>query len=520
MRKKPISGKALFILICLVSIFSTGASRPAARVWIDPQVLAEAREGGQVDFLVLLSSQADLAPFAALDRRGDAPLRVEGVVRALRGTAAQSQVGVVSLLEKLGVEYRPYWIANAIRVRGDLAVIQALAARSDVAALAADSPHAVGLPQPETGLSPQSELDSLAVEPNIAAVRAPQLWALGFTGQGIVVAGADTGVNWQHPAMKEHYRGWNGSSADHNYSWWDAIHSDQDGQQANLCDYNSLAPCDDAGSSHGTHSLGTVVGSEGVINQIGMAPGAEWIACRNMDNGFGRPSTYIECLEFFLAPTDLNGLNPDPARHADVINNSYSCTVGEGCTLVNLHILQSTVNALRAAGIFMAVSAGNSGPTCATINSPPGLEDNVFTVGAADNSGLIAGFSSRGPVTVDGSGLRKPDLVAPGVSVRSSQGSSGYGFLSGTSMAGPHVAGAVALLWSALPDLKGNIARTELMLVGSAQPKTTTQTCGGDTPTTVPNHTYGYGLLDVYAAYQLPVYDTYMPVINRQLSFP
>ena len=381
-----------------------------------------------------------------------------------------------------------------IKVRGDRALVEWLAARRDVQFIESDRPFKVDLESPD----PQSLIaqSPLAIEANLTQVNAQALWQLGITGQGMTFANADTGVQWDHPALKSHYRGWNGSQADHNYNWWDAIHADEDWTGDNRCGMDLQAPCDDYG--HGTHTMGIGVGDDGAGSQIGMAPGAKWIACRNMYGGVGRPSTYIECLQFFIAPTDLNGGNPDPSRAPQVISNSYACPPSEGCAV---HALQLTVEAVRAAGIFMSASAGNSGPACSSVQDPPGLEASVFTVGAVDASSSIAGFSSRGPVTVDGSGRRKPELSAPGTGVRSSYPPNSYTYMSGTSMAAPHAAGAVALLWSAVPALRGDVAATEALLEDTARHLTATNGCGGDTATSVPNNTYGYGLLDVFGAY-------------------
>ena len=244
--------------------------------------------------------------------------------------------------------------------------------------------------------------------------------------------------------------------------------------------------------------MGTAVGDDGAGNQVGVAPGARWIACRNMDEGVGRPSTYIECLQFFLAPTDLDGLNPDPARRPNVVGNSYACPPDEGCSVGSL---QAAVDNLRAAGVFMAVAAGNEGELgCGSVLFPPAVYDSAVSVGATDASDQIASFSSRGPVQVDGSGRLKPDLAAPGVGIRSAT-ATGYGVLSGTSMAAPHVGGAVLLLWSALPQLRGNVDATEQLLQDTALARTTTNGCGGDTATETPNNTYGAGRIDVAAAY-------------------
>jgi subtilisin family serine protease len=115
-----------------------------------------------------------------------------------------------------------------------------------------------------------------------------------------------------------------------------------------------------------------------------------------------------------------------------------------------------------------------------------------------DRSGDVAAFSSRGPVTADGSDRIKPDIAAPGVNIFSSLPDGNYGESSGTSMAGPHVAGVVALLWSADPSLIGDIDRTEQIIVDTAQPYVG-ETLGCFTEGT-PNAAYGYGIVDAYAA--------------------
>ena len=212
-----------------------------------------------------------------------------------------------------------------------------------------------------------------AIEWNIDKINAPLVWQMGFDGTGVVVGGQDTGYEWEHPALKDKYRGWNGASADHNYSWHDSIHSG-----GGSCGADSAEPCDD--HNHGTHTMGTMVGDDGGSNQIGVAPGAEWIGCRNMDQGNGTPTTYSECFQWFVAPTDLNDENPNPAMAPDVINNSWSCPPSEGCT--DPTILQTVVENTRAAGILVVTSAGNSGPGCSTVSNPPGIYDASFAVGS------------------------------------------------------------------------------------------------------------------------------------------
>jgi serine protease AprX len=484
-RARP--GLFLFLFVALIAVtamapLANAADGPSWGAKVDPRVLADTNGGAIAHFLVRLAHQADVRTNAGLS-----------VYQALQQAAAVSQPAVVSQLQALKLPYRAYRIVNLIAVVGDRAAVQALASRQDVAAIEPDRAFRVPLeyPEPAVGLAPAT------IEWNLDWVRAPQLWQLGISGQGMVYANADTGVEWDHPALLRQYRGWDGAGADHNYNWWDAIHEEIGGLPGNPCGYSSAAPCDDHG--HGTHTTGIGVGDDSGTHQIGMAPGARWIACRNMENGLGRPSTYIECLDFFLAPWDLSGANPNPDLRPDVVSNSYACPPSELCSA---HSLQTAIENLRAAGVFFSASAGNSGPGCETISDPPALEAAAFTVGATNfQSNTIANLSSRGPVTVDGSDRRKPDLVAPGISINSSMRLHTYSVLSGTSMAAPHVAGAVALLWSAFPELRGNVEQSETALEQSALPLTTSLGCGGEGPAAVPNNVYGYGQLDVLAAY-------------------
>lgn len=491
-----ISRKAVLLVL---SLFLFGLARPAvpaaglaskvdARVWEDTSGTQTAH------FLVILRNQAKAQQAAAGAHSQDEQVR--GVVSALNITARSSQVPVIAEVKKWNAPFRSFVVVNALAVEGGRGLVQALAARSDVAAIEADRAFRVPLemPEPPVVSMPVAQAPSTP-EWGITKTGASLVWADGYRGEGIVYANADTGVQWDHPALKGQYRGWNStdSTVNHNYNWWDAIHASIGGSS---CGINLTVPCDDYG--HGTHTTGTGVGETAdQSNQIGMAPGAKWIACRNMDAGVGRPSTYIECLDFFIQPWDLNHQNPDPSKHADVISNSYTCPSSELCVSTSLH---TAVENVRAAGIFMSVSAGNSGSACGTIYDTPSTETGVFTVGATNSGDTIAAFSSRGPV----GSLIKPQISAPGVTIRSAYPGSSYTAMSGTSMAAPHVAGAVALLWSAFPQLRGSVAATEALLEQSAvKLYSSTQLCGIDTTTSLPNNVYGYGRLAVKAAYDL-----------------
>lgn len=479
----------------LVARAAAAPSRPDAPQKVEARVLRDVQRDGRAAVAIVLSSQADVR--AANDMQDD---RARGwfVYRTLRDHAAQTQGAVTALLQQAGAPHRSAWAANVIFAECDAALIQRLAEHPDVAAIDAnieqpwiESPTIADFRwADEEGRAPTL----LGVEWGVAAVRAPEVWALGHRGQGIVVADADTGTDWTHPGLRPHYRGYAGGTAVHDYNWHDAIH----GVPGNPCGSDAPAPCDDGG--HGTHTAGTMVGDDGAGNQVGVAPDARFIACRNMDRGRGTPERYTECFQFFIAPTDLRGGGADPDRRPHVINNSWGCPKSEGCAP---RALSTIVANTQAAGIFVEASAGNAGPGCGTVNDDPAILAESFDTGAYDSSGKLANFSSRGPVLVDGSHRLKPDVIAPGVRVRSTYPGGRYASLSGTSMAGPHVVGVVALLWSARPELKRRIEETKALLRASATPSIGlrgTEVCDGLSSDFVPNPTFGFGRVDAYAA--------------------
>ena len=477
-------------LIILLAGLALAAGRAGAVDWrarVDPALLAAVDDPGPVEFIILLAQQADLSPAAQLPGK---EAKGAFVFQRLRQTAAATQQDLLSRLAAQDVDYQSFWIVNAVLVRGGGAILPDLARLPEVAYIYANPAVALAPPQAAPAISPADTAADVAW--NVQLIGAPELWAMGADGRQVVIGGQDTGYDWQHPALKNQYRGWDGLSADHDYNWHDAIHN-----SSGPCGFDSAEPCDDHG--HGTHTMGTMVGDDGGANKIGVAPGARWIGCRNMDRGVGTPATYIECFQWFVAPTRIDDTDPDPSKAPQVINNSWSCPPSEGCT--DPDVLRQAVENVRAAGILTVQSAGNSGYLgCGSINTPAAIYEASFTVGATNISDHIASFSSRGPVSVDDSGRLKPDVVAPGVSVRSSTLGNGYTTLSGTSMAGPHVAGLAALLISGHPDLAGDVDRLEQAISQSAVPLLSAQSCGDWPGDQSPNAVYGYGRIDAPAA--------------------
>nr|WP_255672939.1 S8 family serine peptidase [Glycomyces amatae] len=306
-------------------------------------------------------------------------------------------------------------------------------------------------------------VQTAAVQWGVEDVGAPDVWAEGFTGEGIVVASIDTGVDYDHPALVDRYRGNNGDGTfTHDYNFYDV---------ADACEGD--APCDADG--HGTHTMGTMVGADG----IGVAPDAEWIA---VNGCCPDEETLLRAGEWIAAPTDAEGRGADPLKAPHVVNNSWG---GYGYDPFYAQV----VDLWHAAGIIPVFAAGNSGYSCLTMGSP-GIYENVIAVGAYDEDGKIADFSSRGH---GWEGTLKPDLSAPGVDVYSSLPGGEYGTADGTSMAAPHVAGSIALLLSASPTLEGDYEAVYETLTDTAADVADDQ-CGGDEEA---NNVYGHGRIDV-----------------------
>lgn len=459
---------------------------------VEPALLEQTAAGEDVKFLIILEDNVDFTEINQLTKNEKASI----VYDQLRQRADQTQANVVNFLNAQNAPVKAFFIVNMIYTEGNADLIQAVAEMPEVQRVQTNPVAKVErlAPNPEASLR----------EPTwgVSSINADDAWADGYRGQGVIVGGQDTGYEWEHPAIKEKYNGWDGTDADHNYNWHDAIHEQNplNDNANNPCGFDVNFPCDD--NNHGTHTMGTMVGRDNEADiDLGVAPDAKWIACRNMDRGWGQLTTYVECFEFFLAPTDLNGENADPSKAPHVIANSWGCPEIEGCNPDNFAVMEAAVNNLRSAGTVVVVSAGNSGGQgCGSVSNPAAIFENSFSVGASNQAGEIAGFSSRGPVTVDGSGRMKPDIAAPGVSVYSCIRNGQYASFNGTSMAGPHIAGVVALMISANPALAGQVDTIEDLLRQAANNATSEEGCGDLDGEASPNNVYGWGVIDAQEA--------------------
>jgi subtilisin family serine protease len=392
-------------------------------------------EAGTLDsFVVEFVARADLKAAAAI--KGWAA-RGRAVYRTLTTVADRSQERAKAIVRGTpGVRAESFWLTNVLVVSGGAtpALAQRLARLAGVSKIRAERTfplvepverHAVVIAEDEP--TPYG----------ITTIGADDVWAEGILGSGVVVGNVDTGVDYTHEALVEQYRGNNGGIFDHNYSWWDPT---------GIC---GDVPCDNA--QHGTHTMGTMVGGDGpgpFTPDIGVAPGASWIAAKGCESFDCSETSLLSSGEFMLAPTDLDGDDPDPTKRPDIVNNSWGGGPGDP-------FYAEVVQAWRAAGIVPVFSAGNAGPECDSGGSPGDFLES-FSVGATDVNDQIADFSSRGPSTY---GKVNPDVSAPGVNVISSVPGDGYDSFSGTSMAAPHTAGTLALVLSAELDRAGHRRR-------------------------------------------------------------
>lgn len=477
-RRRLLTAAAAAVLT--IATLATGPSAASAPVAggggnasiVAPDVYAGLADAETVEILTYLTEQADLSGADDLDTK---EAKGTYVYEQLTEVAERTQSELRAFLDQRGAPHQAFWIVNLIQVEADAELVEELAGRDDVSHIELSGAAPLLRPIPDSGptMGPQ------AVEWGVLDINADQAWNhYGVRGAGVVVATIDTGVRFTHTALVDQYRGNLGAGGfDHNYHWFDPT---------GTC---PTAPCDPVSPWHGTHVTGTMVGFDGGANEIGVAPEAQWIAVKGCGATTCAFADLLAGGQWILAPRDLAGGPPDPAMAPHVVNNSWG---GPGPNT----FFQGVIQAWDAAGIYSVFANGNLGPGCGTAAYPA---NNIpaYGVGAYDASGTIAGFSSRGPSPIQPSIIR-PNVSAPGVAIRSSVGptDTSYGLLSGTSMAAPHVAGTVALIWSAAPWLAGFVSQTRSVLDLTAR-TVSDLSCGG-----VPafNNVYGRGRVDALAA--------------------
>ncbi|TQR16590.1 S8 family peptidase [Psychrobacillus vulpis] len=508
LRKKSSSIKALSIAASLLMTFSlvapnvvsaettsklhqsfrdSSSNSISVKDKMSSRLLENFKEDDKVTFLIKFKEKSDSVAVAAEARKNadDANLSAQNtkliqrsaVVSELRTTSIESQQSVKEFLEQEvakgnAEDITSYFIVNGMAVTATKEIAEKIATFPEVEKVLPNETRQLFTTKTENAVAPKAELTN--IEWGVERVKAPNVWAMGIDGAGTVVASIDTGVQWDHPALKQKYRGYNAANGQvsHDFNWFDAT-------------AGRATPYDDI--DHGTHVTGTMVGSEpNGSNQIGVAPGAKYIAVKAFTAAGGTDADLLEAAQWILAPTDANG-NARVDMAPDIVNNSW----GGGPGLDEWY--RDVVRNWRAAEIFPEFSAGNttlSNPGGAGSVAAPANYPESFATGATDINNKVGSFSLRGPSPY---AEIKPDISAPGVNIRSSVPGGGYeGGWNGTSMAGPAVSGVAALLRQVNANL--TVDEMEQILLDTAQPLTDSQY-----PTT-PNHGYGYGLVDAYEA--------------------
>jgi subtilisin family serine protease len=411
-----------------------------------PASVTAGRTPRMTTVLVSLRERADLSGV-----RGGRKARLRDTIDVLRGTASTSQRPLRARLRTLAsrgevADITPLWVLNAVSVTATPTVVAELARRSDVRTVTPDDVDLVPAAGPATA--------------NQAAIGAPAVWDLGHTGQGVVVATLDSGVDVTHPDLADRWRGGGNS-------WFDPY-----GQHATPTDL----------TGHGTGVTGLMVGGDAGGTSIGTAPGATWIAARVFDDSGAASATAVhQAFQWVLDPDH----DPATADAPRVVNGSWSIGSGPGCDLS----FQPDVRALRSAGILPVFAAGNFGPGTSSSVSPANYPESL-SVGAVSATNLVYSASGRGPSTCGGRARVFPDVVAPGVGVTTTDRYGLYQSFTGTSAAAPHAAGVLALLLGSVPGLTAD--RQQQALLDTAH----------DLGASGPDDTYGAGLVDAPTAWQ------------------
>ena len=395
--------------------------------------------------MVVLEDQAPIRTFDQELHRARASFsqRHREIVQALRASASRSQPALLRTLEQrrqTGIVwgYAPYWILNAVSVTATIDFVRELALRSDVEVIETDLK--VRLIEPVANERSIPGTRSIGITPGLVAIEAPRVWnELRIRGVGALVGNMDTGVMGAHPALAAR---WRGNFAAPEHCWRDAA------------GFGDPAPEDH--NSHGTHVMGTICGLA-PEDTIGVAPGALWIADNTINQAGGTEfdNDVAGGLQWFADPDG----NPETTDDVpDVVEHSWGVDEGSANYIDCDSRWWTAIDNCEAAGVVNVWAAGNDGPASSTIESPADRAAtplSSFSVGStqATEPFTISPFSSRGPSGCGGPDATKPEVAAPGENIYSADSEGAYRVRSGTSMAGPHVAGIVALMRSANPDL-------------------------------------------------------------------
>lgn len=468
----------------LLGVFILFSFEMAAQ--ISPRLQAKMEEASQEYYSIRIEflSEVDFVALKAHFESEDIIVsqRPKWVNRLLLKQAQKSQKEVLEFLKNRTLDelvaYRSFYIVNMMIVVGTSDLIRKLSMFSEVQWLdLADDEVLIHEPI----ISSKKSAEAVnGIEPGLAAINAPAMWRLGFTGRGRLVYNYDTGVWATHPSFSNRFLG--------NYkplsqSWYGLEKDYPDGRISN----------------HGTHTLGIMAGLDTATHDtIGVAFGAYWMANDYVNSTVATLPPLAEMIQAFEWALNPDGDTNTSDDVPDVINNSWRWRDNPDTVQCGGYVVQ-LMDAIEAAGIANVFSGGNAGPNNSTVSAPQRINTNktsTFSVGSV-NANLtfpypISSFSSRGPTQCPGTGSLKihPEVVAPGQDVRSAWGMDGYNTISGTSMAAPHVSGAVLLLKEAFPQLSGADLLNALYQTAI------------DMGATGEDNTYGNGMIDVYAAYQ------------------
>ena len=499
---------------------------------IDPKLAAAAAQG-PVDAVVFFKApeamqQGAASKFTAIEAMPLGAARKTAAYEAIHelGTATldANRAAVSSLVSSgLATGVDELWSLGAVRVRGaSMATLQKLALPGVQAIVADERIAAPALPagtsdavdgaieiageeRPDWSAG-SAEAKAADADPNavwmdwgVKRMDAPAAWKQGITGAGIVIGSLDTGVTVEHPVLKQHYRGTNPDGTfSHDYNWKDVVKKEYpenntlpDGSHYDDADKaangTSLRPIDLVG--HGSHTTGSVLGSD-AKHITGVAPDATFITARGLGEKGGSMFDLISAMEWFMAPTKVDGTAPRPDLAPDIVTNSW------GGAPVGNPFLWMALRNWRRAGIIPVFAAGNDRNAQPGKVAVPGMYPETITVGASDLDDKRAWFSMFGPS--DFANDKKPEVMAPGhwtystlpdgttrdtFPVHMPDGSVRLAPASGTSMATPHVAGAMALYLQAHPGATFDDVMQALKSSGNLA--------------TTPNEEQGYGIVQV-----------------------